>query len=219
MLGRRVRRGFRGASRTRLTVYCGGHELDLAALQRYAEDGRPKGTGDAVALIEAGECPACPHRYVAGEPPATTAEEGGRLRCECCDTSWFLEGDGWAATTGGGLEVLHGTEPIPDGATIDSGSFRVCPVDRVEGPADVVRAAVTAFAAKEADEHGATLAPELVDDLVEGLVLAYAGDAQADAEVYRVLGESDLGDGATERWQAEAFLTLHDIRRFLGADA
>jgi hypothetical protein len=112
-----------------------------------------------------------------------------------------------------------GTEPIPSGATIDSGSFRICPVDPVEGPSDVVWSALRAFAAKELEERGRTLIPEQVEDLVEGLVLAYAGQAQADAEVYRVLDESGLEDGATQRWQAEAFVTLHDIRRLMGSDA
>ncbi len=218
MLRRRAQgRGWLGGDRRLATVYCSGHELDLAALQRYAEDGRPRAIEDAIASIEAGECPACLPRYVAGEAPVVAVEAGGPLRCECCETTWYIEGDGWVAITDGGLEVLHGTEPLPEGATIDSGSFRICPVDPVEGPADVIRSALTAFAAKESEEHEATLVPELLDERVEGLVLAYAGGAQADAEVYRILGESELGDGSTERWQAEAFVTLHDIRRYLGS--
>ena len=210
--------GWLGGDRYLATVYCSGHELDIAALERYAGDGRPRNAADAVASITAGECPACPPRYVAGDPPVTVAASDGSLRCECCETTWYLEGDSWVAITDGGLDVLHGTEPIPSGATIDSGAFRVCPVDPVQGPADVVRSAMTAFAAKEGEERESTLTPELLDELVEGLVLAYAGEAQADAEVYRVLGDSGLAEGATERWQAEAFVTLHDIRRYLGSD-
>lgn len=195
-------------------AYCDGHSLDLAALRRFAEDGRPSGTRDAVAAIEAGECPACRPRYLAEEAPAveTEGEEGG-LTCSCCGTSWSVEDPGWVAVVDNGLAVVDEIEPIPVGASIDSGWFRICPVDPVGGPVDVLRTELSTFA--RSDGAG-NLDDAVVDDLVEGLASAYGGRAREDAEIYRVLAESGVDDETADRWRAEALVTLHDIRKLFG---
>lgn len=213
----RLRRGDSArAPRYLATVYCDGHGLDLAALRRYAEDGRPSRVADSVEAIAAGECPACRPRYLSDDPPPSAEQDGGEVACGCCRTRWEVEGSGWVAVVDNGLAVVDEIEPIPVGASIDSSSFRVLPVDPVGGPVDVLRTELTAFSegagAGELDE-------EALDDLVEGLALAYGGRAREDAEIYRVLAESGLDDETADRWRAEALVTLHDIRKLFGGIA
>jgi hypothetical protein len=209
-----------GASRSSgkytATIYCDGHGLDLAALKRYAEDGRPCSLDDSRGAIEAGECPACRPRYLADEPPAADRAPGGVLTCGCCRTRWEVDGRGWLAIVDNGLAVVDEIEPIPVGATIDSSWFRVLPVDPVGGPTDVLRTELTSFAA---GEGAGDLDDESLEDLVEGLALAYGGRAREDAEIYRVLAESGLDDDTADRWRAEALVTLHDIRKLFGGIA
>jgi hypothetical protein len=209
----RFRKG--DSSRTRrylATVYCDGHGLDLSSLRRYAEDGRPCSVSDSVAAIEAGECPACRPAYMSDEAPAFEVTPGA-VGCGCCGTRWVVEGSGWAAVVDNGLAVVAEIEPIPVGASIDSSSFRVLPVDPVGGPTDVLRNELTAFAA---GGGAGDLQEDALEDLVEGLSLAYGGRAREDAEIYRVLGESGLDDESADRWRREALVMLHDIRKLFG---
>jgi hypothetical protein len=206
-------RGGRGSSGYHAVAYCPYHSLDLAALQRYADEGRPCSLGAALEAIAAGECPACRSRYLAGSPPVVTRQADAGLKCSCCKTSWYQEGGGWAAAVEDGLSVVDEIEPIPSGAWIDSGSFVVSPVDPVDGPEDVLRNELTGFAGKV----DVALDEEVLEELVEGLAAAYAGKARDDAEIYRVLEESGLDEESADRWRAEALTTMHDVRRLFGA--
>jgi hypothetical protein len=213
----RLRRGeSRSPGRYLATIYCDGHSLDMTALRNYADDQRPCSVSDAVEAIRAGECPACRPRYLAEAAPQAVRQADGSLLCLCCGTSWDLEGDGWIAVVDNGLAVVDEIEPIPVGASIDSSWFRVCPVDPVGGPTDVLRAELLRFSSS--DEAGVT-DEAVIEDLVEGLSSAYGGKARADAEVYRVLADSGLDDEALDRWRAEAVVTLHDIRKLFGSIA
>lgn len=195
------------------TAYCDGHGIDLPALQRWTEDGRPCSVADNARAIGDDECPACRPRYLEGAPPENRRDEDDMLVCGCCGTRWDLEGDGWVAVVDNGLAVVDEIEPIPVGASIDSSWFRISPVDPVGGPTDVLRAELTAFAGTEA---AGTLDDEMLEDLVEGLALAYGGKAREDAEIYRVLAESGVDDETADRWRAHALVTLHDIRKLFG---
>jgi hypothetical protein len=212
----RRRGGARRSDTYVATVYCDGHALDLAALRQWVDDGRPRSVEDSVAAITAGECPACRPRYLAGDAPEVERDEDGMLACGCCGTGWDVEGGGWVAVVDNGLAVVDEIEPIPVGASIDSAWFRVSPVDPVEGPTDVLRTELSAFARTAA---AGTLDDEMLEDLIEGLALAYGGKAREDAEIYRVLSESGLDDDTADRWRAHALVTLHDIRKLFGGSA
>lgn len=214
---RLLRRGGGRAERGFVAVACcDGHGIDLAALQRWAADGRPCSVADNVQAIADDECPACRPRYLEGVPPENERDEDDMLVCGCCGTRWGLEGDGWVAVVDNGLAVVDEIEPIPVGASIDSSWFRISPFDPIGGPTDVLRAELTAFAATGA---AGTLDDEMLEDLVEGLALAYGGKAREDAEIYRVLAESGADDETADRWRAHALVTLHDIRKLFGGFA
>jgi predicted Zn-dependent protease with MMP-like domain len=212
----------------RAPIHCVEHGVDIAAVQRFIEDGKPTDLQAAVEAIAAGECPACRPRYVERSPrEATVADAGGgtdaqdsqsralrRVQCPCCRTSWELEEAGWVATVDGGLQITGQPEPIPTGETIDSSWFVVDPFDPIEGPEQALRREFLAFDAST--DHPAP--DDLVDDLTEAMLEAARGKADEHAELGRIELEHHLDETAADGWQLVALAGLAVMRGLLGGE-
>ena len=199
-------------------MHCLEHEVDLAAVHRYVWDGKPAGEQVTVVAISAGECPACRPRYVAtagngaeglvAGAPGVEAVGGRYVACECCRTSWEVEGDRWAATAGGGLQIDGRRRPIKVGKRIDGSRFVVEPVNPVEGAEQALRGGFLAFDAST----DRPAADDLVADVTEAMLASYRGEADERAELARITSEHRLDDAAADGWHFVALASLGVIR-------
>ncbi len=101
-------RAKRNTTGYRARVRCFAHEMDIAALRRFAEDGYPDADGDAVTAISDRRCPACNPRYMADAARAVhvTRTTDGGIVCSCCETKWFVEADDWVGVVGSELRKI-----------------------------------------------------------------------------------------------------------------
>lgn len=217
---RRYRAGRTGSYR--VLIHCREHEVDLAAVQRFVDDGKPASDQAAIGAIANGECPACRPRYVAGRDesgdpygatlpdglPAVEAKGGYYVSCGCCRTSWELEEPGWMATVKGGLQISGERRPIPAGKSIDSSFFVVDAVDPEKGAEEALRRGFLAFDASS-DQPAMD---DLVDDVTEAMLAANGGKADERAELARIKLEHRLDDALADRWQFVALSALAVIR-------
>jgi predicted Zn-dependent protease with MMP-like domain len=213
-----ARRRHRGRGGKQAPVHCLDHEVDLAAVQRFVWDGKPTGNDVTVAAVAAGECPACRPRYVAAsgngadarnfDPPGVRAVGGRYVACGCCRTAWEVEGDSWAATVQGGLQVNGRTRAIKAGKAIDASRFVVEPVNPVEGAEQALRAGFLAFDAST----GRPAADDLVADVTEAMLASYRGEADERAELARITAEHHLDETTADSWHFVALAALGVIR-------
>jgi predicted Zn-dependent protease with MMP-like domain len=214
----------RGAVQQR--VSCTQHEVDLAAMRRFVEDGRPRGNQATVEAIAWGECPACTPRYVAqwqgnddgfsrqaradamAMLPRLSARVGGPLRCRCCRSSWDLDPSGWSAKLGGGLETTDRQGRLREGRIIDGSSFVVEPIDSRQIPS-ALRRAFVAFDAVS----GRVVADDLANDVAESMLASYRRRADERAELARIELEHELDEDLAEAWRDLALESLSLVRR------
>jgi len=193
---------------------CLQHEVDLEALARFVEDGRPDANGHAPELISGGQCPACQDRYVARRHGGTVVRHAnGDLYCHCCRATWSVTSDGWVARLGGGLELVDDESPLPLDVTIDSSSFCVEIFDDVWAIERVLRTELLAMpgVAGALDSR----VGETVDDLLEGVVAAAQGKAVEGAEIWRSTTESGLDPLTADTIMAKAVTVLARIHQLL----
>lgn len=219
----------RGAGQP-IPLHCVEHEVDLAAMRRFLADGRPAGLGASIESILWGECPACIPRYLAGNPqgddePADQRRPdalallarpwprpGGPLECECCGSSWDLAQGGWVAEPGDGLRAGaagSSASSSPDyrqlpASSIDSGHYRVEPIEARDAAATALWLEFVEFELRS----GRLAGDDLVDDLVESMVAAFGGRADARAELARIAAEHRLDSPSAEAWRDEALAAL-----------
>jgi predicted Zn-dependent protease with MMP-like domain len=209
--GSEGRRWHRRAGSGKAVVHCVEHEVDLAAVQRFVGDGMPSGDDVSTAAISAGECPACPPRYVAsdGDGLAAARAVGGRqVACGCCRTSWELAKGPWAATAGGGLQVAGKSRVLKAGKRIDGSRFVVEPVNAVEGAEQALRRGFLAFDAST----GAPASDDLVADVTEAMLASYRKQADERAELARITAEHRLDDAVADGWNFVALTALGVLR-------
>lgn len=197
----------------RVRLVCAQHDLSVVGLRNYVTDDRPNIDEAAPRLIRAGECPACPNRYV-HKSTETPTFIGESLRCACCGTSWTIEREAWVADIEEGLQPIDlDLPPLPNPTTIDRSSFEIVVFDDVQSISRIL-----GYELRSIDHLGVGFdarVDEVLDDLLEGIEAASKGKADEQAEIYRSVAESQLDEMTSETIASCAIGLLREIHDLL----